>query len=161
MTENRKSHGSCKNLGLLVLRIVLGAVFIYHGVTKFQNPGMAEFVGGAASSLGLNFFSAEIWFNIVKYVEVIGGAMLILGLWSGLATVFLLAIMVVAMNVKGWAIDKAELDMVIAGSLLALLLTGAGRYALTGRKHMHNCDTHTTETVVVKKDTPATEIVEA
>ena len=137
MMWNKKSGSDCKSLGLLVLRIVLGAVFIYHGITKFQNPGMADFIGWAASSMGLNFFSAEIWFNIVKYTEVIGGAMLILGLWTWLATVLLLAVMAVAINVKGWSIQKSELEMVLAGSLIALMLSGAGKYALMTKKHMH------------------------
>ncbi len=174
MTENRK-HTNCKSLGLLVLRIVLGAVFIYHGITKFQNPGMSEFVGGAAAKLGLTFFSAEIWFNIVKYVEVVGGAMLILGLWSGIATLLLLAVMVVAINTKGWTIGQSELEMVLGGSLIALMLSGAGKYALTSKKYHKavccngNCDCgpdcncrKDTETVVVpaKNEKAKPEIME-
>lgn len=45
--------------------------------------------------------------------------------------------MAVAINVKGWSIQKSELEMVLAGSLIALMLSGAGKYALMTKKHMH------------------------
>ena len=97
---------------------------------------MADIVGGAAHSLWLTFLSTEVWFNIVKYVEVIGWAFLVLGLWTCLSALVLFVVMLVATNTKGRSLDKSELELLLAGILLALMFTGGGRYALTGcRKH--------------------------
>ena len=124
----------CVSTWLLILRVVLGLIFIYHGVTKFNNPGMADFVGWAAHKVGLTFLSTEVWFNLVKYVEVIGGVFLILGLWTCLAALALFVVMMFAINTKWWSLDKSELDMVIAGALLSLMFTSGGRFALTHKK---------------------------
>lgn len=120
----------CVSTWLLVLRVVLWLVFIYHGIMKFNNPGMADFVWWAAHKLWLTFLSTDMWFNIVKYTEVIVWAGLILGLWTCLCAFILFIVILVAINTKWRSIDKSELGMVVAGSLLALMITWGGRYAL-------------------------------
>lgn len=154
----------CVSTWLLILRVVLWLIFIYHGVMKFNNPGMVDFIGWAAAKLWLGFFSNEVWFNIVKYVEVIWWAFLVLGLWTCLSALVLFVVMLVAINTKGRSLENSELDIVIAWALLALMFTGAGRYALTHSKWCGcghrgcnckdgkcNCSTDKVEEVIVEK----------
>lgn len=123
-------HKGCA--GTLILRLVIGSVFLYHGITKLLMPaaGMMDFVGGAATGVGLTFFSNETWFWIVAIAETVGGAMLVLGLGTRIAAVVLAIIMLFAINTKGWTIQRSELDMVLLGALISLLVSGAKRYSL-------------------------------
>ena len=109
----KRFHKGCT--GTLILRLVIGAVFLYHGITKLMMPaaGMMDFVGGAATNLGLTFFSNETWFWIVAIAETVGGAMIVLGLCTRWAAGILAIVMLFAINTKGWSIRTSELDMVI------------------------------------------------
>lgn len=136
----KRFHKAC--VGTLVLRLVIGAVFLYHGITKLLMPaaGMMDFVGGAATGMGLTFFSNETWFWIAAIAETVGGAMIVLGLATRFAAIVLSIVMLFAINTKGWTIQAAELDMVLLGTLISLLISGAKRYsldrALCGSRHM-------------------------
>lgn len=78
----------------IIMRVVLGIIFVFHGVDKLQ-MGLSN-VEGWFSSLGIPGFLAYI----VAYVELIGGIMLIVGLFtryvSGLLIVILLGAIVTA-----------------------------------------------------------------
>lgn len=126
----KRFHKGCA--GILIVRLVIGAVFLYHGITKLLMPaaGMMEFVGGAATNMGLTFFSNETWFWIVAIAETVGGAMIVLGLCTRCAATVLGIVMLFAINTKGWALPQAELDYVLLGSLIALLFSGSKRYSL-------------------------------
>ncbi|MFA7284285.1 MAG: DoxX family protein [Candidatus Absconditabacterales bacterium] len=131
-----KSHPGHLNTGLLLMRVAVGALFIMHGLMKFgATPEMVQFIGGAAHQIGLSFLSIETWFEIVKYSEVIGGGLLILGLFPRLASAVLLIIMLTASHIKGRDIKKAELDILFAAILTSMYFTGAGRFALGALFH--------------------------
>lgn len=123
-------HKGC--IGVLVLRLVIGAVFLYHGITKIMMPmsGMIDFVGGAATGMGLTFLSNETWFWIVAIAETLGGAMLVLGMATRWFAAILAIIMLFAINTKGWSMMASELDFVILGTLISLMFSGAKRYSL-------------------------------
>jgi uncharacterized membrane protein YphA (DoxX/SURF4 family) len=70
-----KHHFHSPALGLFMIRLVAGVIFIYHGISKLSD--MPSTVGFFAS-LGLGAFFA--W--LVALVELLGGVSLILGLWS-------------------------------------------------------------------------------
>jgi putative oxidoreductase len=63
-----------KNLALLVIRIIIGGIFIYTGWMKIAD--MTSTVGYFAS-MGIPAFLAYI----VGYAEFIGGILLVIGLW--------------------------------------------------------------------------------
>ncbi len=66
---------SSMNAGLLLVRLALAAVFLYHGITKFQNlDGTVAFFG----QLGFAPFFAYL----VATVETVGGAAMLLGVWT-------------------------------------------------------------------------------
>lgn len=123
-------HKGCT--ATLIIRLVIGAVFLYHGITKLMMPaaGMMEFVGGAATNVGLNFLSNETWFWIVAIAETVGGAMIVLGLATRFAAIVLAIVMLFAINTKGWTIQASELDMVLLGILISLIISGSKRYSL-------------------------------
>lgn len=113
-------------LGLFLLRLVVGLVFISHGVAKFQNmEGTITFF----ASLGMPAFLAYF----VATVETLGGLALILGLFSRLAGILLAIVMVVAVYSVTWPSGGwtgSELELTLLASNLALALIGPGAWAI-------------------------------
>jgi putative oxidoreductase len=114
-----------KPLGLLVLRIALGASFIFQGYPKLSDPAHAPklFAG-----YGLPVFFGYI-FGIL---EVFGGGLLIAGLLTRGAAL-LLAIEMGALLDRSiipsagiYAFGRYELPLLLAATALALATTGAG-----------------------------------
>src|ERR1700704_1995931 len=85
------------DLGILALRLVLGAVFLGHGAQKafgsFGGPGF-EGASGFIGSLG--FRPARMWAALAVGGELLAGLLLVLGLFTPLAGVLVLATMAVA-----------------------------------------------------------------
>lgn len=118
------------SLGLLVLRIVVGAVFIAHGAQKiFEDslPATAEAFAGMGVPL------APVLGPAVAVLELAGGILLVLGLLTRPIALLLAATMVVALvlvhlSAGFWATDGGyEYVAVLAAGGVALALTGAGR----------------------------------
>lgn len=120
-----------KSRAMLVLRIVTGALFIYHGLPKLidANEGMIGFVGGAFHDLGLTFLSQSQWLMLLGTGEVVLGLMLIIGLFSARIAPLLMIIMLGAINIKGWSFQAAELDFVLLAMLVTITVGGSGRYS--------------------------------
>lgn len=116
-----------EDYGLLVLRIALGIIFIYHGYPKIKNPKMMAQTFGNTFPLILGLF------------EFIAGVLTLIGLYTQFAAVVFIVIMLGALyykiakwkisffaqNTTGW-----EFDLLILASSLALLFLGAGNYSL-------------------------------
>ncbi|MEN9560908.1 MAG: putative oxidoreductase CatD, partial [Candidatus Parcubacteria bacterium] len=91
----------------LALRVALGAIFMYHGYMKVFVMGMPA-VTGFFASIGIPF--AGLMAPLVAYVELIGGAFLIVGFlthWTAKAGVIIaiVAFLTVHMS-KGFDISK-------------------------------------------------------
>ncbi len=114
--------------GLLALRVAVGVIFIYSGYGKlFGNPTMAV---GMFTQLG--FPIPTFWAYFVGLAELVGGLMVLLGVYARMAAIWLAITMVVAIaavHVKGpfqgWFVPLSLL-----GSLLALMGVGAGEFRL-------------------------------
>lgn len=134
-------------LGLFIIRIVVGAIFIHHGWTKFGNPGIAQFF----VSLGL----ASWMTYVVATVEVLGGAMLLLGVLTrpaavALAIVALFAAILAKMPKGLEQIGQAEFELLLFGAALGLAFIGAGKYRLT---HLFEHDVEVIqETIVIAEE---------
>lgn len=125
---------------LLILRLILGIIFIAHGYLKLfvsGIPGFAKFL----SSLGVPL--PEFFAVVVLLVEFVGGFALIFGIFSKMAA-FLLAIdMIVAtllVKLKVGLIvpmDKpgvgAELDLALLAGALVVLVFGPGSISVDQR----------------------------
>lgn len=117
------------NLALLVVRIIIGGIFIFSGWMKVSD--MAQTLG-FFSSLHIPAFLTYI----VAYGELLGGILLVLGLWTCLVSAFLSIIMIVAifltipMGPSGYMTPLATL-----AGLIALLGNGAGKFAICKSKN--------------------------
>jgi uncharacterized membrane protein YphA (DoxX/SURF4 family) len=133
----RKSIGDQRDFALFIIRIVIGVIFLLHGIQKLQ--GGVDGVAGFLGSLGL---PAPVFFAwILTLVETLGGIALILGLFTELAAILLGIVMIVAI----WKVKSAvgiiapggatpptgmELDLALLAGLASLLLQGAGRFSV-------------------------------
>jgi len=108
-----------------LIRVAAGAIFIPHGVQKLFLSGAA-----AAASVPLGYALGAL--------ELVGGALLALGILTRPIALLLLldvAAIIFANLGKGWLWTRGgvQYHVFIFGMLLAVLIGGAGRYAL-GRK---------------------------
>jgi putative oxidoreductase len=121
------------NLGLLVLRLGIGAAFIAHGYPKLRGgSALWERVGGAVGELGIDF-GHQAFGLAAALAETGGGVLLILGLFTRLASVAMLGTMVVAVtgHLAGGEGFKGASHALEAGIVfLSLLIMGAGRFSL-------------------------------
>ena len=116
------------DLAPVLLRLGVGFVFVHYGYTKLSS-GPENFTG-MWSGLGVAGPTLFAW--RVMIAELVGGALLIVGLLTRLVTLPLIATMVGAI-----ILVKADLGMPAAGieiallaGLAALLLIGPGRLSL-------------------------------
>ncbi len=109
---------------LLFLRLVIGVIFLYHGLQKW---GMSD---------------PNTIFTILKFAEPLGGAALILGALTQLASLGLSIIMVGAIYMKATGFGSSapnfpgtfvgaqgagwEFDLMILAGCVVLLIMGAG-----------------------------------
>ncbi|HEX3384677.1 MAG TPA: DoxX family protein, partial [Mucilaginibacter sp.] len=64
--------GNYKNFGLLIIRIGLGILFIYHGLPKLLGgPTKWEHVGTATASVGIHFLPM-LWGLLAAATETFG-----------------------------------------------------------------------------------------
>lgn len=113
-----------KSLGLLILRLFVGIVFIYSGYEKLVHMDM---IIGYFASIGL----ASFWAYVVAWVELIGGISVLVGYGSKVAATLLSIIMIVATYTTfvGMGINAAGYPFITLGASLALLFTGSGKYS--------------------------------
>jgi uncharacterized membrane protein YphA (DoxX/SURF4 family) len=114
------------DLGLLSVRLALGAVFVAHGVAKLQNmSGTVAFF----ASLG---FPAPLAY-LVAAVETLGGLAMLAGVATPVAGVLLAAVMVVAIlkvKLARGFLGGYEFELTLLLAALGVALAGPGRYAL-------------------------------
>ncbi|HVD62363.1 MAG TPA: DoxX family protein [Gemmatimonadaceae bacterium] len=121
-----------RSLGMLVLRVIVGVVFILHGWMKVK-MGIAG-TTGFFSSVGIPFPMVVAWFSILA--EVAGGAALILGILTlpvGLALVVDMCGAIFFVKRGGGIVGPkgAELELTLLAASLAIALVGPGTIALS------------------------------
>lgn len=122
------------SLGLLLLRLGLGAVFIVHGAQKLFGgiPGTTGFF----ASLGIPAPGVTAW--VVGTVEFVGGIMIVIGLLTPLAAMLVAAVMLVAIVrvhlPQGFMVSDGgyEFAMMNLAAALALVFAGPGRFSVDG-----------------------------
>ena len=115
------------DLGLLLIRLGLAAVFIVHGWAKLQN---IEGTAGFFSSLGLGMF----WVYLVAYVELLGGLAMLTGFLARKAGLLLAIDMFFAIYLVSWSRGFSggyEFELLLLLTSLAIFLSGPGKYSLS------------------------------
>lgn len=122
-------------LGKLFVRLNVGMLMLFHGVSKILNPGSVEYIGRTLSDSGLPPVLA--WG--VYPGEVIAPLMIVLGIYARIGGLILAINMVFAIVLVhsadifaltehgGWAL---ELQVLYLLGGLAVLLLGSGRFAV-------------------------------
>lgn len=127
-----------KDIALVIIRIALGSVFIVHGWAK-----VADLAGTAGffTSIGLPAYLAYV----VAFIELIGGIMIVLGVYARIAAILVAAVMVGAIVSLKWAKGFSggwEFDFVLLLNALALIVAGSGCFSLL-RKDVCGCASNT------------------
>ena len=122
------------SVGLLLIRLMVGAVFIYHGWSKVNGgvPKFAEMLG----KMNVPLPTASAWISALT--EFVGGILIAMGLFSRIAALPMAFNMAVAVFMVHWKNGFSgqggyEYPMALGVILLALALTGPGRIAVTRR----------------------------
>jgi putative oxidoreductase len=122
-------------LGKLVLRLTVGGLLLFHGVSKLTNPGTVDFIGGALSGSGLpSFFAYGVYIG-----EVIAPLMVVLGVYCRYGAIIIVVNMLFAVYLMhtgdifslsehgGW---RLELQGFYMFGALAIMFLGSGRQAI-------------------------------
>lgn len=120
---------SYSDTGLLILRVVLGAIFIFHGAPKLKSAqAIAKGMGMPAPAVML-----------LGLTEVVAGVAVILGIYTQIGAALLAAVMIGAIyfkvvkwnvpfygkNTTGW-----EFDLILLAGALCLTLSDGGAFGL-------------------------------
>lgn len=120
------------DLGLTILRIVLGIVFVMHGGQKLFVFGLDGVAGGFAQ---MGVPAPGLTGPLTALVEFFGGLALVFGLLSRLAAVGLIVVMLGAIAMVHiaagfFAPNGFEFPLTLIAGLAAIVLIGPGRFSL-------------------------------
>ena len=119
--------------GLLILRVGIGLMFIYHGYAKmFGGPHKWVEVGQAIGLLGITF-APLFWGFMCAFAEFFGGIFLSIGLATRMYAFLLIINMLVAANMHlrmGQGVGAASHAIEMGVVFVSLLIMGAGRLSL-------------------------------
>ena len=117
------------DFGLLLLKIVLGLIFLVHGWPKIKNLKETH-----ANFEMMGFKPGVFWGTIVAMVEFFGGLLLIAGLFTQLAAILIAVQMLVAtawkMKRKQGLAGCYEFDLLLVASAIVLATSGSGLVSL-------------------------------
>jgi putative oxidoreductase len=126
---------------LLLIRILVGWVFVSEGIQKFVFP--AQLGVGRFAKIGIPF--PHFMAPFVGSIEIVCGSLLLVGLLTRLAVVPLLGVILVAIFTTKlpmiaktglWSmLHEARADFSMLLGLVFLLITGAGTLSLDARRN--------------------------
>lgn len=124
---------------IILIRIMVGAVFLVEGIQKFLYPdtlGVGRFI-----QIGIPF--PEFMAPFVGVVEIVCGLLLIIGLWTRLASIPLLIDITTAivttkiplLVAKGFwpAVHESRTDFCMLLGLIFLIIVGGGSLSLDSK----------------------------
>jgi putative oxidoreductase len=119
--------------GLLILRIVLGIIMIYHGWPKVT--GLGGVIEGF-SGMGIPLPAVAAVFATVA--EFVGGLLMLIGAFTDIAglmfAIDMLGAIIFVHAKNGFGIDKGgfEWPLLLMAAALAIALAGPGKYSAAG-----------------------------
>lgn len=126
------------DLGILVLRVSIGGLMLFHGIAKIINGH-----GAVKGILAQNGWPEFLWLG-VPVTEIIAPLLLILGVFTRLSGLGIVVVMICTLFLAfGWsafAIGEygglvAELNLLYLGGGLTLFFTGGGKYRIYTSKN--------------------------
>jgi len=115
----------------LIVRLIVGGIFITTGWIKVSAMTVTL---GYFASMNLPAFIAYI----VSYAELIGGVLIVIGLWECLAAFVLSVIMVFAIwYSRSFGIQGTMPPLAMLASLLSIIHSGGGKYVLRQKPESH------------------------
>jgi putative oxidoreductase len=131
-----------RDSALLIMRLALGSIFIYHGAGKLFGYAAQGGLSGTRQYFDyLHLHPAGLWALLAGLLEFTGGIALVLGLLVRVAGVLLFVEMGLAYFIANVpccmlpsphskAGDGAQINIALAALALALTLLGGGRWSL-------------------------------
>jgi putative oxidoreductase len=121
-----------KDLGLTLLRVILGVVFLAHGYQKLFVYGIGG-VTGAFTQMGIP--AAHLSAYLATFAEFFGGLALLLGLFTRLAAIpvaFTMVVAILQVHLQGgfYAPKGVEYPLTLLVANIALVVAGGGAFAL-------------------------------
>lgn len=119
--------GTLPNFGLLIVRVFLGFGMLVMGTMKI--PPSPAFIGMVD---GMGLPNPEIFSWIAALFETVGGALLILGLFTRWGALLILGVIITALVGvhTGDSFKVQFLPLLVAFNAFQFLLIGAGRFSL-------------------------------
>ena len=120
----------------LIVRIVVGLIFLSEGIQKFLFPEL----DGTGRFAKIGFSDPAFWAYFTATFEIICGALLLLGLMTRIAAIPLLIVMITAFVRTKWPIliskgiwpfaHEYRTDFAMTLLLLYLIIYGAGSWSV-------------------------------
>jgi putative oxidoreductase len=118
------------------LRLAMGVAFVGHGFQKvlgsFGGPGFKQFTSFQAPFSFMR--PGALWMGAAAFAELIGGLLVVLGLFTRLGAFLILCVMLTAIFGVLWpkffAPEGMELALAFLGIALALLVLGGGQLSV-------------------------------
>ncbi len=130
------NHPAARDTALLFVRLVTGVIFIAHGWKKVFIDGMNGVTGTVATFERLHIPQPRISAWAAAILEMLGGAMLIVGLLTtavaGLFVIYSALILYVVHWSNGFFVADGGMEfvMLLVVSLMMIVVFGAGRASL-------------------------------
>jgi putative oxidoreductase len=122
-------------LGLFILRVVIGLIFLWHGLGKLIGPpflgGGIDATAGFFGQIGIPMPVIAAW--AIALLETVGGLALILGVavpLFGLLLAINMAVAILKVTIKKGLIPGSELELMLLAGCVCLALAGPGIMAV-------------------------------
>lgn len=124
-----------KDIGLLIMRVGIGLLFMRHGYDKFMG-GTEQWLwlGNQMALFGIRLYPT-LWGLLAATSELLGGTLLVLGLGTRIAAIFISCVMIVALAMhfnKGDSFNVYSQAVALLVVLIGLFFTGSGRFSIDG-----------------------------
>lgn len=121
-----KAASRNKDLGILLIRIAIGLVFVIHGWDK-----VSDLSGTATAMAGLGVPAVLAY--VASFVELLGGVALIVGVWTrwvGILLAVEMAIAIALVKLQFGYVGGYEFELTLLLGSLGLTLTGPGAFSV-------------------------------
>jgi putative oxidoreductase len=120
-------------LGLLIIRLGIGSLFVGYGYLKLVG-GVAlwQTLGMAMGYVGI-YIMPTFWGFCAMLAELLGGLCLIIGLCTRFAAIALSMVMIVAfimLSATGQSLNATGFPLSLLVVMIGLLVAGAGRFSI-------------------------------